>query len=289
MRQTLSTPSPLKKERRNKALSRFLWLIFVLIVLFVGLGLLSHLPKIMITDVSVAGTKVLDDAEVRQKTLEYLEGNVALFYARGNVFIYSRKKATEFIKREFPRVYAVKSIDRTGQRLDIDLEERQAAFTWCGSDAPAYPNRFEKKDCYFLDQTGFIFDQSPFFTAGVYLTFYGGINIDNPPIGQTIALKHSIVDFGDLARSLEELYLPIHSAVIHADGQNEFLLNLYTTTGDYARMLFNEDADLKDMEVKIKSAVGEESFAAEFEDRKEELEYIDTRFNNRVFYKFKEI
>lgn len=289
MRQNLSSPTPLKSERRNRASRRFLGALVVLVALYVGLGLLSHIPKMTFSGVTVTGTKVIDGDDVSQKTLEYLKGNVALVYARGNVFIYSQKKLTEFIKREFPRVYEVQNINRDGRTLNISLEERQAAFTWCGHEAPIYEMRFEKRECYFLDQTGFIFDASPFFTPGVYLAFYGGINPELPLVGQTINTTNSIIDFGELATSLEKQNLPVHSVVIHADGQNEFLLDTFTATGNFARILFNEDVSLGEILTKINSSVNEESFMDEFKDNGEYLEYIDTRFDNRVFYKFKQI
>lgn len=289
MRPSHSSPTPLKKVRRNMALSRLVWTIVVIVVLFVGLGLLSHISGLMIRDVKVSGTKVLSGEEVSENVQEYLEGNVALFYARGNIFLYSKNKLENFILSEFPRVYRVVEITRNGRELDIVLEERQAAFTWCGFEAPVYASRFEKRDCYFLDQTGFIFDQSPFFTQGVYLTFYGGVKSDVEIIGQTLATKHSVMDFEHLRDALEKFELSIHSTSIKSDGQNEFLLDVFTTTGDYAKILFNEDVGMKDIESKITSAVAEESFLEQFSDNGSELLYIDTRFSNRVFYKFKEI
>lgn len=289
MRPTQSFPTPLKKVRRNKALSRFVWTLVVLVVLFVGLGFLSHLSKVMIKDVRISGTKVLSGEEVSQAIQEYLKGNVALFYARGNIFLYSKKNLESFILSKFPRVYSVVEISRNGRELQIILEERRAAFTWCGLESPTFASRFEQRDCYFLDQTGFIFARSPFFTPGVYLTFYGGIKSDAEPVGQTLATKNSIMGFGHLSEVIETLDLPIHSVAIKPDGQNEFLLNIFTTTGDYAKILFNEDLDLKEIENKISSAVAEESFVEQFSDSDSELQYIDTRFSNRVFYKFKEI
>jgi hypothetical protein len=261
----------------------------VLIVLFIGVGLLSHLPKMLINSVSVSGTKVLDETDVGKQTLAYLDGNTALFYARGNIFIYSKSDLVQFIEATFPRVYKVIDIARDGRKLAINLEERKAAFTWCGTEAPVYESRFEKRDCFFLDQTGFIFDASPYFTPGVYLTFYGGINSDAPVIGQTLTVRNSIVEFGELATSLAHEHLPVHSVVIHSDGQNELLLDIFTSTADYARILFNEDHGLDDISSKISSAVNEESFINAFTDNGAQLEYIDTRFDNRVFYKFKEI
>ncbi len=289
MRPTQSFPTPLKKKRRNKTLIRITWFFIVLICLFVGFGFLSHVPSLVIQDIDIKGTKVLDVGEVRNRTLEYLGGNVALFYARGNTLIYSKKKLTEFIKKEFPRVYEVLEITLENKKLEIVLEERRAAFTWCGHEAPVYEKRFEQEECYFLDQTGFIFDTSPFFTPGVYLSFYGGINRELSPIGQTIRTKNRIEDFRELIEAFEKHELSSHSIVVGPDGQNQFLLNNFSTTGDFAKILFNEESDLDDILDKVDFTFTEELFKEQFKTFSSKLEYIDTRFNNRVFYKFKEI
>lgn len=288
MRSAQSFPTPMKKVRRNKAWTRLLWTVIVLIILFIGLGLLSHLSKVVIGEVEISGTKVLHKEEVSAEVKEYLEGNVALLFARGNIFLYSKNKLSEFILNEFPRVYGVVEITRNVRVLEIKLEERQAAFTWCGDEAPLYNERFEKRNCYFLDQTGFVFDESPYFTPGVYLAFYGGLKPDIDPVGQTLAIKNSVMSFDHMAEVLDQLKLPTHSVVITTDNQNEFLLDIFTNIGDYPKILFSEDMELVDIEAKINSIFSEESFLEQFEDNSSGLEYIDTRFSNRVFYKFRD-
>ncbi len=287
MRPALRSATPLKTKRRNRALAKFLYIIVILAAIFFGVGFLSQIPKFVINQVSVSGLKVLNQEEVSAKTLHYLDGKTALVYARGNIFIYSKKKVAEFIKNEFPRVYSIVSVDRTNRDLNILIEERRAAYLWCGEIPPAYIDRFENKDCYFLDQTGFIFDRSPFFTPGVYLTFYGGIKTGEEIIGQTIALKNSIAEFSQLTKDLELSGFDVDSIYMKEDGQSEMLLSLLSDTGDYAKILFNENEPLIDIASKVESLSKEESFAKEFADKRFSLMYIDTRFGNKVFYKFK--
>jgi hypothetical protein len=289
MRPAKSFPTPLKKVRRNRVWLRLFWFFVVVALIFVLFGFLSHLPKLMISEINISGTRVLNKEEVSASINEYLDGNTMLFYARGNIFIYSKNKLQEFVLEKFPRIYSVKSVTRNGRKINIDLEERQAAFNWCGFEPPVFDLRFDKQKCYFLDQTGFIFDESPFFTPGVYLTFYGAIKKDILPIGQTLLTKSSVMDFAELLSTAENEGLPFHSVFIKEDGQNELLLDIFTTTDDYAKILFNEDLGLSDVSAKIISAKKEEGFLEQFDVLSSKLLYIDTRFSNRVFYKFKEI
>jgi hypothetical protein len=288
MREVLKRPTPIKAHRRNKAVSMILWFFATLLILFVGLGILSHLPSVNIREVDTQGLQVLDKEEVNQSVINYLSGNNALFYSRGNIFIYSKNNITKLIKDKFPRVYSVNSIERVKNKLIINLEERQAVVTWCGKDLPNYENRFEEKDCYFVDQEGFIFGQAPFFTPGVYLTIYGGIKPDTDIIGQTVLIKNSIIDYIDLVNDLDEYNLPISSLFIGDDGQDAMLLNIPSKSGSFAKILFNEAINLKEILVKVDSTINEETFAKQYKANSEHLEYIDTRFDNRVFYKFQE-
>lgn len=287
MREVLNRPTPLKKQKRIKALRKFAWVIVIVVVLYFLLGLLSHLPRLNINEVETRGIKALDGHEVSQSILNYLKGNTALVYSRGNIFLYSKKEVVVFIQEKYPRVYRVNDVQRDGQKLEVDIEERQAAYVWCGHEAPEYVNRFIAKNCYFVDQKGFIFDVSPYFTDGVYLAMYGGLETDFEIIGQTIELQNSVEDIRAIVDRLKDSVTPIHSMVLKKDGQHEFLIDRLTSTGQFAKIIFNEDVTLGETLSKISTTLEEKVFTEEFAKNPETLEYIDTRFKNRVLYKFK--
>lgn len=288
MREVLVRQSPVKKERRKNAFSKVFIILAILVVLFIGLGLLSHLDSVVINDVEVSGVHVLDKESVRDRVLGFLSGNQAFVYARGNIFLFSKTDIATFIKSEFPRVYEVRLIEREGRTLSLDIEERDAAYLWCGAVAPVYTDRFRDRDCYFIDQKGFIFDRAPFFTDGVYIVFYGGL-AEGDPIGQTINIRNSMEDLKRFARALEEDRFAVHSIIVGNDGQHAMLLDIPSDTGDFAKILFNEDEMLNVTLNKLHTALNEPAFVEEFAVNRTRLEYVDTRFRNRVFYKFKAI
>lgn len=288
MRQVLERASPIKKEKRKRFFSKFLVLLFILIALFIGLGIVSGIPKLVINEAEVDGTESLDKAEVAQKALTSLSGKKLFFYSKANIFLFSKSNLSSFIAKEFPRIYKVVSVDRTGQKLQIVIEERHAAYTWCGHEAPSYASRWNRGKCYFLDQSGFAFAEAPNFSEGVYLSIYGGLPADSQIIGETINLSNNISDVAKMLLILEDNNLPVHSLVITQDGQHQFLLDTYSLTGDYAKILWNEDAPLADTLEKLGSAISEDNFRKGWEEHKERLLYVDTRFNNRVFYKFQD-
>lgn len=287
MREALARPSPMKKVRRRRFASKLFICVFVVIALFVGLGILSGIPKFSFTSVVVAGTESLNRAETESAILGSLAGKQWLVYSRANKFLFSKQEIIEFVMTTMPRVYRVTDIERDGAMLRIAIEERHAVYTWCGREAPAYAARFARGSCIFLDQEGFAFAPAPSFSEGVYLSVYGGFS-EGEVIGTTINLENNIADVAAMLSILEDNDLSVHSLVLGADGQHAFLLDLPTVTGDYARILWNEDAPLEETLGKLGSALSEQNFRNDFADHGEQLLYVDTRFSNRVFYKFQD-
>ncbi len=288
MREVVTRPSPIKKVKRKRFLSKLVSIILCLIIIFISLGFLSGIKKLTINEVLVSGTESLDSSELARSVLESLTGKKLLFFSKANIFIFSKTDLEIFIKEKYPRVYKVVSIDRHGQSLSLNIEERHGAYTWCGYTPPEYLNRFKRGECYFLDQDGFAFDHAPNFSEGVYLSIYGGMPAEGEIIGSTINLQNNISDVAKMLSVLEDNDLPVHSLVLRTDGQHEFLLDTVSTTGDYAKIFWNEDSSLDDTLSKLGSALSEENFQKEFGDHSDKLLYVDTRFSNRVFYRFQD-
>lgn len=274
--------------KRKRFLSKLVSIILCLIIIFISLGFLSGIKKLTINEVLVSGTESLDSSELARSVLESLSGKKLFFFSKANIFIFSKTDLEIFIKEKYPRVYKVVSIDRHGQSLSLKIEERHGAYTWCGHTPPEYSNRFKRGECYFLDQDGFAFDHAPNFSEGVYLSIYGGMPTEGEIIGSTINLQNNISDVAKMLSVLEDNDLPVHSLVLRTDGQHEFLLDTVSTTGDYAKIFWNEDSSLDDTLSKLGSALSEENFQKEFGEHSDKLLYVDTRFSNRVFYRFQD-
>lgn len=287
MKSGFARVSPVKRHHRRRAWSYVLAAAGVLMIIFIGLGLLSHVRGMMITSVSVKGAQILNNDEVSHEVLAHLSGNYALLYARGNKFLFSKKEAAAFIMNTFPRVYRVDDIELVDKNVTVAVTEREGVAVWCGETAPAYGTEYAERSCYFIDQTGFVFDRAPFFTNGVYLTFYGGLS-DGDPIGQTLMLAEGVEAAYGFAAVMKSLRLPVHSILLSSDGQHAALLDMPTTTGTFAKILWNEEIKFVDIENKIAAAVAEETLAKSLAEQRGELLYIDARFKNRVFYKFQE-
>ncbi|MEZ4210972.1 MAG: hypothetical protein R3B39_01600 [Candidatus Paceibacterota bacterium] len=287
MRERITSTSNATRERQKKAFVKLLWYFLFLIFFVIGLSFLSRIDSLLIKEVNVSGNTILKEEDISKKTLSLLSKKRLLLFFGQNKFILSKKNIENSLKKEFPRILTIES-SLEGNSINFSLTERERAHLWCGDNPPAYGDRLSSdEDCYFLDNSGFIFDTSPKFSSGVYFTFYKKIEDENP-IGQYILDFDFLKDLESFIKGVKDAGFPVHSLVALDGGQYELLFNISSIHGDYAKLLFTEDQNLEEIYNKLISIVDEDPFKTDFENSPNGLEYIDARFANRIFYKFAE-
>lgn len=286
MRERITSTSNVTRERRKRTFIKMLWIVLASIVFVIGLAFLSHIDSLLLNTVSVSGNQILKEEDIEKETFKLLAKKRFLVFAGENKFLYSRKNIEAGLKEAFPRILTI-TTKREESNLHFSLVERERAHLWCGETPPRYGDISPQEDCYFLDNTGFIFDTSPRFSSGVYFTFYSNIPSENP-IGQHILDFDFLKDIELLIKGVDDAGFPVHSLVVGEGGQYELLFNMSSVRGEYPKLLFTADQSLDEVYNKFISIVGEDPFKTDFEMSPGKLEYIDARFNNRIFYKFTE-
>lgn len=286
MRERITSTSNVTKERRKKTFVKTLWILLAFVVFLIGLAFLSHLDDLLIKDVSVKGNEILEQEDIKKETFKILSKKRLLVFAGENKLIYSKKNLEESLKKAFPRILSIET-SLEGKTIFFTVVERERAHLWCGEEPPTYDDRSLERECYFLDNSGFIFDKSPQFSSGVYFTFYSNIRSENP-IGQHILNFDFLKDVESLITGVNDQGFPVHSLVAKADGQYELLFNMATVSRDYPKLLFTSDQTIGEVYNKFMSIVEEDPFRTDFIEKPNRLEYIDARFKNRIFYRFTE-
>lgn len=284
MRERITSTSSKTKERHKKFFMKLVWSLLVLVLFLIGLAFVSRIDSLLIKEVSVSGNEILEEEEVVKEVFDILSENRFLFFSGENRFIYSKNKIDQRLKKTFPRILSL-DIKLESKKLFIDLVERERAYLWCGENAPNYEDDSSDQECYFLDNSSFIFDISPQFSSGVYFTFYSKL-LDENPIGQTVLDYDFLKDVELLISSLRDKNFPIHSLAIKEEGQYELLLNIPTVSGEYPKLLFTADQSISEIYNKFISTIEEDPFKTDFLEKPNRLEYIDARFKNRIFYRF---
>ncbi|MBI4093588.1 hypothetical protein HY417_01370 [Candidatus Kaiserbacteria bacterium] len=243
--------------------------IAILVLVGYGASLVSYLSRFSIDRIEVHGAR-----EMRPQLLEAFvatklwDGSPALL-SESNIFLYPRREIEAAMKEFFPRVESAK-ISRESllaNVVTVAIEERKPFARWC----------LEGEACYAMDRGGVIFalaSTTPTFET--QYVFEGSLPAASDPIGQTYIPGQLPEVLALLERLGQSSFSPQRVVV---DGEGDFSIRL--EEGFLIRLSFGADisATVNNLELVLASEA--------LRGKQRELEYVDLRFGNRVYYKFK--
>ena len=127
-----------------------------------------------------------------------------------------------------------------------------------------------------MDNGGFIFAPSATSSPAGGIVFTGPLATSTAPIGQTFLQGHFEGITALLSRLTEEGIMP---AGVSVENEQDFAVSL--AGGFVIRASFTADADA--LVRNLQTVLSSDTFLG----KKDEIEYIDLRFGNRVYYKNK--
>lgn len=247
----------------------------VALVLILGLGsaygihAASYADRFAVSEVDVSGTAELPPRLVQTYVESVLYDGSYGFLSRANVFTYPRDVLEQAVAGFFPRIKSA-TISRQSllaQSVMVTVEERTPYGTWCADAA-----------CFVLDDTGFIFASASSTTERPrsQYRFAGGLDMSRSPIGQTFASTHMPGLIVLLDTLSQDAYVPLGVTVTD---EHDFSVAL--ERGFSIKASFGAEAHklVRDMRLILGSD--------DLQGKEGELEYVDLRFGNRVYYKLK--
>ena len=272
----LDTPRlrELRKKRRDVVKRRVGIALGVLVVLFVGFGFLARAKEVNIVDVTVTGNKIVDQEALQNFSWSVLHEYYLWLYPKSNVMIYPTRELERRILEHFKRIEKINFSINTDRVLNLAVTERGVKYVWCD----------KAMRCYFADMYGYIFDEAPYFSGPVYVKFYGGIDESVSIAGQTV-FGGKFADLASFVESVKNLGIEVTGVNIKTDNEVEIHLPEYQS--EAAKIIFNPTHDLYRTLENLKTALESEPLVTDMANRKEDLLYIDLRFGNKVYFKFK--
>lgn len=284
---------PIRSYKRRKEQKRILFVrssiaLFVVIVFVAAISFITHRPEITIRSVIINGSSAGMQEKLRLYTKEKLIGNYFKLFPKANIFLFSRKGIEEGLLNSFPNLSSVSASFNDFQSISIFVEERKNRYLWCGEELPD-ENVLPQK-CYFLDGSGIIFAPAPYFSGNVYFEFFGlvtgkQIRMESSaeyPLGFYAFPESSFRFIIGFKNSLEGKSFIVQRAFIKEEGGYEFILN------NGSRIIFDESLSIENLmgnlEVGLETDVLKKVHLIA---DSTSLEYVDLRFNNKIFYKFK--
>lgn len=260
-------PSLRARRRRRKVLLATAFIAACAAILY-GISFVSYLPEVTIQNVEIAGAKDVSPEALETFVLSKLTGSKYRFLSSANIFLYPQSEIERSLIENFPRVKSAKVARESllSTTLRVAVEEREAFARWCSGE-----------DCYLVGDNGFIFApvglNAEIKTAYV---FRGAIDLAKSPVGQEYAPAH-FSELLSLLERMEQAAFRIKDIAV----ENDQDFSLFLTRGYEVRASFGTDPSTltKNLDLVLSSDP--------LRGKEAELEYIDLRFGNRVYFKMK--
>ena len=264
-------PTPLRVKRRRLRLVVLVLVVIALALATYAVHRVSYLPKFNVTRIDVVGEQNIDPSVITSYVDTQLHDGKNHFFSRSNIFVYPQTVIERGIEASFPRVKSA-TISRSGlsTALTVTIVERTPYSKWCDG------SQTNPGNCFDLDQNGYIFaeDASTTPVAEQYI-FTGAIT--GQPIGQTFVPGH-------MPGIIALLHIVQQQSSLHPSGvaiESNEDITVHFAEGFDMKASFGEDAAALARNLSLILS------SQPLQGKQSEIEYIDLRFGDRVYYKLK--
>ena len=270
-RNILNSPrlSELKRHRRRVVLNKFFLSLIALLVIFASLVYLARLKQLNINGIEITGNKATDTEMIKASVEKDIAGYYLWVFPKTNILFYPENKIKDDLFLQFKRLKDITFSIKDGKILEVSVSEREAKYLWCEDTLP--------EKCYFMDEAGFIFDEAPYFSGEVYFKFYGMATGD-------YFFKENFQNFVLFKNTLENMGLKPVTLYVQENGDIKIFLSSVPTGPE---VILKIDSDFQVVAENLEAALTTEPLQSEFKNKYASLDYIDLRYGNKVYYKFK--
>ncbi len=259
-----------KKKFSGKWVIRLVALFFLATVAYA----LFFSDFLNITDLEISGLEKLNEAPVREAINERLEEKYLNLIGKNNLILLQKSEIRRMLLTDFKRIEAVQIEEVFPNKLVVAIKERNLTMLLCSSGK-----------CYVLNERGEEYPADNFSPEEleaenlVTLDDLSGSQIDteNNPLEssfQDFILKLGDRVFGDTGIVLGK----------HYETPSRMSGDLKVETQDGWQINFSQDIGLEKELLMLKTVLTNKIP----KDQQKNLEYIDLRIANKVFYKFKD-
>lgn len=238
------------------------------LVIIAGLIIfLFYIPSLRITKVAIAGLGSVDEKNLRAEVLAALDSRRFLVLPRDHLLFFPKNEVEELLNHKF-RVRTFELSKDFPSSISIQINARETWAVWCPASG--------RVDCLLLDKDGLGFEKARDFAGTAVLKIIDAR--DDDFLGKKILEHDKLIKLQEMISDIPGKAGDELSTInIKASGETYLL---YLRSGWY--LLIDEDIDprtaLENLTIVLKS---------EIKEKKNDLEYIDLRFRDKVFYKFK--
>ncbi len=272
----------LREKRKAKKKRIAVWIAAGCVLVFGGVVYAAHLSRFAIRTITVVGNQVVDTDDVVATANAQLNGSYGYLIPRKNALVYPKQAIVRAVTAAFPRFKSV-VVNRTDMHtIVITVSELRGHALWCGATATIDM----QAPCWFTDDSGKIVSAAPQYSGNVYPRFFGGTlsaSDAGAPLGKTFL---DTATFQNLITFDQQLVTAGFSVKGITLGADEYDIVLDLGKGGTAPVRFKPATDFTTIEQNLGLALAKPELADLIKKDKVNLEYLDLRFDNKVYYKF---
>jgi cell division septal protein FtsQ len=239
-----------------------------------GLSYVSHLDSLELRNISVSGTNMLSATAVRGVVDEQLSGRVSGIFSKRNVLLYPKSAIEAHLQEKFPALASaeLESAGITSGDLLVSIQEREAFALWCAG--------MLESSCFAIDTTGFVFAsafQAQALDAGL-LVFRGSLATTTDTIGAHVLPG----EFQNVMSTIDALSRVVPGpASVHIENEK---ISLRYPSGLLVHFTTERSNNPEVLAANFRIALESEALSGVPHER---IEYIDLRFENRLYYRLR--
>lgn len=222
-----------------------------------------------VSDIKLTGLSETPEVDVRQRIDALFSQKILFFIPANAIWLVDTAALARDLETEFPTIERATVNKSWPKGIDVVIQEYSGWGVLCHGDP---------EECFWIDRAGVAFDHAPGF-SGLIVPKIRDLRNREFTLGQrqlSAKLMNIITYFDERASS--NTYL--QSLIFTIDAENQ---TIRMTTRAGWDVLLLEDTDPTAAYKNLTIALNEE-----IQSKARNLAYIDLRFGNRIFYKFKE-
>jgi len=277
----LYTPKEKRFVKKRKNYRWYMLIGFLLVAsLCVGLFFIARMSSLSISQISINGLATIHEEDTRNTISSVLSGSFASGLIPYRFILFAPTQAIAArLQEKFPLIAKADIQTKFPDTLIVNITEHQLFGALCNDALNSGALDQDKRDisCAYLDTEGIAYQKAPE-TQG-FLIIKISINTPQIAIGQETIDRTMLQRIKELDKALPRIIgSPIASYRIERPASHELVI----ITKQGFSLLVKDDGDIDSMLYTLKTVLEKEIGA-----RSRNLDYIDLRFGNKVFYKFK--
>ena len=277
--------SELRRKKHKSARKKAMFFLVIFLIIILGLSFASQINKININQINISGNKVVETKEIESVVQNKISGHYLWLFPKTNFLIYPKHKIISELNDKFKRLKNISIKVKNFKSLEISISEYEGKYLWCNLIVVKLnKNINDKEKCYFMDNNGYIFDEAPYFSGNVYFKFYGDLNEENP--AGSYFMKNKFAKIIEFKNTIEKMDLkPTSFWLDNNKEEGNFSISSEPAMGP--SIIFKIDSDYENLAENLQVAISVEPLRTDLKTKFSSLLYLDLRFGNKVYYKFK--